>query len=132
MIKKLMDELSVLVEDYTRDFKPTDAAEWNVVLSEISTFLEAEKKLTPVDLKGTRVRALKSDYTVSRKPAYGAEPRSDPAHHEIRQGRCAKDEAAGDHPCRQLPEPDKVFRADARHVPHAAEPGTRADHRCHG
>lgn len=52
MIKKLMDELTVLVEDYTRDFKPTDAAEWNVVLSEISTFLEAEKKLTPVDLKG--------------------------------------------------------------------------------
>lgn len=52
MIKKLMDELTVLVEDYTRDFKPTDAGEWNVVLSEISTFLEAEKKLTPVDLKG--------------------------------------------------------------------------------
>ena len=52
IIKKLIQELSTLIDEYSRDFKPTDGAEWNVVLSEINTFLEAEKKLTPMDLKG--------------------------------------------------------------------------------
>ena len=52
MVRKLMDELTLLVEEYTKQFKPNDSAEWNVVLSEISTFLEAEKKLSPVDLEG--------------------------------------------------------------------------------
>ncbi|KAJ3035830.1 hypothetical protein HDV00_003365 [Rhizophlyctis rosea] len=52
VIKKLMDELTALVDEYTKVFKPSDAAEWNVVLSEISTFLEAEKKLAPVDFEG--------------------------------------------------------------------------------
>ena len=40
VIKKLMDELMALVDEYTKVFKPADSAEWNVVLSEISTFLE--------------------------------------------------------------------------------------------
>jgi hypothetical protein len=40
VIKKLMDELMTLVDEYTKVFKPSDSAEWNVVLSEISTFLE--------------------------------------------------------------------------------------------
>ncbi|KAJ3088343.1 hypothetical protein HK102_008982 [Quaeritorhiza haematococci] len=57
MIKKLMEELTALVDEYTKVFKPNDAAEWNVVLSEISTFLEAEKKLTPVDFEGTLLTA---------------------------------------------------------------------------
>jgi hypothetical protein len=39
-IKKLMEELTGLVDEYTKVFKPTDVGEWNVVLSEISTFLE--------------------------------------------------------------------------------------------
>ncbi|KAJ3051659.1 hypothetical protein HK097_007336 [Rhizophlyctis rosea] len=52
VIKKLMEELTALVDEYTKVFKPSDAAEWNVVLSEISTFLEAEKKLAPVDFEG--------------------------------------------------------------------------------
>lgn len=38
-VKKLMDELIVLVDDYQNTFKPTDS-EWGVVLSEITTFLE--------------------------------------------------------------------------------------------
>ncbi|KAJ2993710.1 hypothetical protein HDV02_002113 [Globomyces sp. JEL0801] len=58
MIKKLMDNLSTLVEDYNTAFKPNDYAEWNVVLSEISTFLEAEKKLAPVDFEGTPLACL--------------------------------------------------------------------------
>ncbi|KAI9365464.1 protein SCAI [Zopfochytrium polystomum] len=52
IIKKLMEELESLVQQYTKDFKPTDAAEWNVVLTEISTFLEAERKLAPIDVDG--------------------------------------------------------------------------------
>ncbi|KAI9208764.1 protein SCAI [Polychytrium aggregatum] len=52
VINKLMDELTLLVDDYTKSFKPNDTAEWSVVLSEITTFLEAEKKLSPVDFEG--------------------------------------------------------------------------------
>lgn len=40
MIKILMESLLQLVEEYNTAFKPNDYAEWNVVLSEISTFLE--------------------------------------------------------------------------------------------
>ncbi|KAI8918066.1 protein SCAI [Entophlyctis helioformis] len=49
MVKTLMDDLAGLVEEYTSTFRPNDSAEWNVVLSEISTFMEAERKLAPVD-----------------------------------------------------------------------------------
>jgi hypothetical protein len=52
MIKTLMDSLTGLVEDYNNAFKASDYAEWNVVLSEISTFLQAEKKLAPIDTDG--------------------------------------------------------------------------------
>ena len=38
-VKKLMEELIGLVDDYQNTFKPTDS-EWGVVLSEIATFLE--------------------------------------------------------------------------------------------
>ena len=40
VIKKLMEEFTMLVDDYTKTFKPLDSSEWNIVLSEISTFLE--------------------------------------------------------------------------------------------
>jgi len=39
-IKQLMEELNLLVDEYTKVFKPSDAAEWNVVITEISNFLE--------------------------------------------------------------------------------------------
>ncbi|KAJ3074555.1 hypothetical protein HDU98_010918 [Podochytrium sp. JEL0797] len=48
-IKKLMDELTGLIDEYTKTFKPSDSGEWNIVLSEITSFLEAEKRLTPVN-----------------------------------------------------------------------------------
>ncbi|ORY35241.1 hypothetical protein BCR33DRAFT_855713 [Rhizoclosmatium globosum] len=48
-IKKLMDELTGLIDEYTKTFKPSDSQEWNVVLSEITTFLEAERRLTPTN-----------------------------------------------------------------------------------
>ncbi|KAI8919103.1 protein SCAI [Powellomyces hirtus] len=57
VIKSLMEELTALIEEYTKTFNPSDSAEWNVVLSEISTFLEAQKKTTPVDLDGNAVLA---------------------------------------------------------------------------
>jgi hypothetical protein len=40
IVKNLMEELTTFVAEYTEAFKPSDSAEWNVVLSEISTFLE--------------------------------------------------------------------------------------------
>ncbi|KAI9343185.1 protein SCAI [Obelidium mucronatum] len=48
-IKKLMDELTGLIDEYTKTFKPSDSQEWNIVLSEITSFLEAEKRLTPTN-----------------------------------------------------------------------------------
>ena len=45
IVKKLMEELTLLVSEYTETYKPNDSAEWNVVLSEISTFLEVIRKL---------------------------------------------------------------------------------------
>ncbi|RIA93193.1 protein SCAI [Glomus cerebriforme] len=52
IVQKLMDELSGLVDDYIRIFKPGDSTEWQCVLNEIAAFLEAEKKLTPVSPEG--------------------------------------------------------------------------------
>ncbi|CAG8582397.1 7270_t:CDS:10 [Cetraspora pellucida] len=52
IVQKLLDELSGLVDDYIRIFKPIDSAEWNQVLTEIDAFLEAEKKLTPLSPEG--------------------------------------------------------------------------------
>lgn len=46
-VTKLVAELTALVEDYTKTFKPVDAMEWQLVLQEISAFLEAERKLVP-------------------------------------------------------------------------------------
>ncbi|TPX36317.1 hypothetical protein SmJEL517_g01484 [Synchytrium microbalum] len=67
IIKKLLDELSNLVEEYISTFNPADASEWNVVLSEITTFLEAEKKLTPLDLDGNLL-TVPSRLHVDRTP----------------------------------------------------------------
>ncbi|CAJ0760172.1 14202_t:CDS:1, partial [Entrophospora sp. SA101] len=40
IVQKLMDELSGLVDDYIKNFKPVDSLEWQLVLQEIGTFLE--------------------------------------------------------------------------------------------
>ncbi|KAJ3215228.1 hypothetical protein HDU67_000715 [Dinochytrium kinnereticum] len=69
VIKKLMDELTTLVDEYTKTFKPNDSAEWNIVLSEISTFLEAEKKLTPVEADGSPL-AIQSRLQLDRTPKF--------------------------------------------------------------
>lgn len=45
MIQSLMEQLTLMVEEYNTAFKPTDYPEWNVVLSEISTFLEVDQIL---------------------------------------------------------------------------------------
>ncbi|CAG8467958.1 9074_t:CDS:10 [Diversispora eburnea] len=52
IVQKLMEELSGLVDDYIKIFKPADSNEWQSVLQEISTFLEAEKKLAPISPEG--------------------------------------------------------------------------------
>lgn len=70
MVKKLMDHFTQLVEDYNTTFKPNDYAEWNIVLSELSTFLQAEKKLSPVDQDGNALPVssrLKIEYSKADK-----------------------------------------------------------------
>lgn len=52
-VRQLISELEGLIEDYTKSFKPPDAKEWQMVLEEISTFTEAEKKLVPINLDRT-------------------------------------------------------------------------------
>ncbi|KAI7863893.1 hypothetical protein BDF14DRAFT_1839553 [Spinellus fusiger] len=47
-IRTLIGELEGLVEEYAKSFKPPDAKEWQLVLEEITTFMEAEKKLVPI------------------------------------------------------------------------------------
>lgn len=52
-VRQLITELEGLIEEYTKSFKPPDAKEWQMVLDEISTFTEAEKKLVPINLDRT-------------------------------------------------------------------------------
>ncbi|KAH6560057.1 hypothetical protein BASA50_003204 [Batrachochytrium salamandrivorans] len=52
MVKNLTDEVGVLIEDYTSTFNPSDSDEWNVVLLELSMFMEVERRLAPVDMEG--------------------------------------------------------------------------------
>ncbi|KAG4099605.1 hypothetical protein H8356DRAFT_1076203 [Neocallimastix lanati (nom. inval.)] len=66
-IKQLMEELNLLVDEYTKVFKPSDAAEWNVVITEISNFLEADKKLLPTDLDG-HMLSVSSRLSIDKTP----------------------------------------------------------------
>ncbi|OBZ90635.1 Protein SCAI [Choanephora cucurbitarum] len=52
-VRQLIAELEQLIEEYTKSFKPPDAKEWQMVLEEIRTFTEAEKKLVPINLDRT-------------------------------------------------------------------------------
>ncbi|EGF83974.1 hypothetical protein BATDEDRAFT_34022 [Batrachochytrium dendrobatidis JAM81] len=52
MVKSLTEEVGVLIEDYTSTFNPSDSDEWNVVLLELSMFMEVERRLAPVDMEG--------------------------------------------------------------------------------
>ncbi|ORE07717.1 hypothetical protein BCV72DRAFT_304347 [Rhizopus microsporus var. microsporus] len=52
-VQKLISELEGLIEEYIKNFKPPDAKEWQMVLEEVSTFTEAEKKLVPINLDKT-------------------------------------------------------------------------------
>ncbi|KAF8940830.1 hypothetical protein BGZ58_004519 [Dissophora ornata] len=53
IIATLKDELAVLVNEYVSVYRPTDAAEWQLVLQEVSSFIDAEKKLHPVNSAGS-------------------------------------------------------------------------------
>ncbi|KAG0187326.1 hypothetical protein DFQ28_006511 [Apophysomyces sp. BC1034] len=54
-IRLLISELEGLVDEYAKSFKPPDAKEWQMVLVEITTFMEAEKKLVPISADRTPV-----------------------------------------------------------------------------
>ncbi|KAG2178373.1 hypothetical protein INT44_001525 [Umbelopsis vinacea] len=48
-IRHLISELEALVDEYVKTFKPGDANEWHMVIEEITTFMDAEKKLIPIN-----------------------------------------------------------------------------------
>ncbi|KAL2916941.1 hypothetical protein HK105_203373 [Polyrhizophydium stewartii] len=68
MVKTLTDELTVLVDEYTSTFKVNDAAEWQLVLTEITTFMETEKRLAPLDYDDS-ILHFPSRIPISIKPA---------------------------------------------------------------
>lgn len=49
IVRTLTEELESLVDEYVRTFRPLDATDWQLVVKEIQTFMEAEKKLVPLD-----------------------------------------------------------------------------------
>ncbi|KAF9935470.1 hypothetical protein BGZ75_010225 [Mortierella antarctica] len=53
IITTLKEELAALVNEYINTYTPTDAAEWQLVLQEVTSFTDAEKKLHPVNTAGT-------------------------------------------------------------------------------
>ncbi|KAI8074604.1 hypothetical protein BC940DRAFT_343206 [Gongronella butleri] len=48
-LKLLVSELELLIEEYSKIFKAADSKEWHMVLEEISSFMEAERKLIPIN-----------------------------------------------------------------------------------
>ncbi|CAO3624991.1 unnamed protein product [Cunninghamella echinulata] len=54
-IRLLISELEMLIDEYTKTFKPPDAKEWQLVLQEITSFMEAEKKIVPINTDRTQV-----------------------------------------------------------------------------
>ncbi|KAG0362186.1 hypothetical protein BGZ54_008739 [Gamsiella multidivaricata] len=53
IISTLKDELAALVKEYIAIYRPPDAAEWQLVVQEISSFTDAEKRLHPINPAGT-------------------------------------------------------------------------------
>ncbi|KAF9907752.1 hypothetical protein EC991_010622 [Linnemannia zychae] len=53
IISTLKEELAALVKEYIDIYRPSDAAEWQLVLQEVSTFTNAEKKLHPTNTSGS-------------------------------------------------------------------------------
>ncbi|KAG0328975.1 hypothetical protein BGZ99_003839 [Dissophora globulifera] len=52
IISTLKDELAALVKEYINMYRPPDAAEWQLVVQEVASFTDAEKKLHPVNSGG--------------------------------------------------------------------------------
>ncbi|KAF9360303.1 hypothetical protein BGX26_009882 [Mortierella sp. AD094] len=53
IISTLKDELAALVKGYIAMYRPPDAAEWELVVQEVTSFTDAEKKLHPVNTAGS-------------------------------------------------------------------------------
>ncbi|KAJ2957468.1 hypothetical protein NQZ79_g6827 [Umbelopsis isabellina] len=63
-IRYLVSELEGFVDEYVKTFKPGDANEWHMVIEEITTFMDAEKKLIPINAEKKPVNVI------HRLPAY--------------------------------------------------------------
>ncbi|KAF9916205.1 hypothetical protein BX616_004341 [Lobosporangium transversale] len=53
IISTLKKELEALVNEYITVYAPSDAKEWNLVVQEVKSFTDAEKKLHPVSSAGS-------------------------------------------------------------------------------
>lgn len=53
-------ELDIEIDEYEKSFKPSDSAEWRVVVDELDKFLETEKSIVPACTMGFFYR-LQSD-----------------------------------------------------------------------
>ncbi|KAI1321320.1 hypothetical protein EDD11_006657 [Mortierella claussenii] len=53
ILPTLKEELAALVKEYTTIYRPPDAAEWQLVVQEVASFTDAEKKLHPTNSAGT-------------------------------------------------------------------------------
>eukprot|EP00002_Diphylleia_rotans_P016531 TRINITY_DN321_c0_g1_i1.p1 TRINITY_DN321_c0_g1~~TRINITY_DN321_c0_g1_i1.p1 ORF type:complete len:625 (+),score=139.04 TRINITY_DN321_c0_g1_i1:49-1923(+) len=71
LAKDLMAEFQTHVDDYTKTFKPADAQEWQLVLHEITTFIQADQPVqindVPTDHPALTQRL--QDLTMIPKPA---------------------------------------------------------------
>ena len=71
----LLEELNGHVKDYNMVYKPADLQEWDLVLQEISVFLDAEKSIVPVDYEGivvscnARMKAESSSFVAKNTAA---------------------------------------------------------------
>ncbi|KAG0379581.1 hypothetical protein BGX24_012616 [Mortierella sp. AD032] len=68
IISTLKEELAALVKEYIDVYRPPDAAEWQLVLQEVSTFTNAERKLQPVNSSGSYLpltRRLQTNKAIS-------------------------------------------------------------------
>ncbi|ORX49859.1 hypothetical protein DM01DRAFT_1367959 [Hesseltinella vesiculosa] len=65
-LKLLVSDLEILIDEYSRIFKATDGKEWQLVLHEITSFMDAERKLIPINAERHQVpfeRRLGASFT---------------------------------------------------------------------
>ncbi|KAJ8299935.1 hypothetical protein KUTeg_021454 [Tegillarca granosa] len=55
LVRDLVRELAKQIDDYTSTYEPEDQMEWNLVLGEIKSFIEADSVINVVDVDSTSI-----------------------------------------------------------------------------